>query len=124
NIFQILSVTLVADGAETLLHHDFGETDNGVERGANFMADLGEKFGLRDQGFLGCLLRVRQLFGGAFPGRHVAQYDAQLFTVFDPTHGDVKRNRSALPNASDRLVASIEGPGTTAVREPVEMLEC
>ena len=79
DILQVLPVAFIADGAEALVHHHFGKTDNGVERRADFMADLGEKFRFGDRGLFGCLLGAVKLFCGALPGGDVAQYRAQLF---------------------------------------------
>ena len=44
---HVLAVALVADRAELLLHHHLGEADDGVERRADLVADLGEEIGFR-----------------------------------------------------------------------------
>src|SRR4029077_3842971 len=123
DVLQVLPVTLIADRAETLVHHDFGKTDDGIKRCANFMTDLREKFGFGDRGFLGCLLGVRELFGGVLPRGNVAQYHAQLLSALNATHSDVKRNQPSLAHTSDRLVTGDEATRATAVCEPVEVLE-
>src|SRR6185312_1759241 len=123
DVLQVLPVTLIADRAETLVHHDFGKADDGIERCANFMADLRDKFGFRDRGFLGCLLGIRELFGGVLPCGNLAKYHAQLFSALNATHSDMKRNQSSLTHTSDCVVPGVEDTRATAVCEPVEVLE-
>src|SRR5215475_14034937 len=124
NVFEILSVTFVTDGAKAFVHHDFGKAYDGIERGANFMANFGEKFGFRDRGFLGGLLGSRKFFGGALPGGHVAQDDAELLAVFDASHSDIERNKPPLTNAPDHFVTGIEDTGTAAVRQLIQVPQC
>src|SRR6185437_4478510 len=123
DVLQVLPVTLIADRPETLVHHDFGKANDGIERCANFMADFREKFGFRDRGFLGCLLGVRELFGGVLPRGNVAQYHAKLLSALNATHSDMERNQPSLTHTSDRLVTGVEDTRATAVCEPVEVLE-
>ena len=87
------------------------------------MADFREKFGFRDRGFLGCLLGVRELFGGVLPRGNVAQYHAKLLSALNATHSDMERNQPSLTHTSDRLVTGVEDTRATAVCEPVEVLE-
>ena len=47
DVLEILPIALVADRAEALLHHHFGKSDDGVERGADLVADLGNEIGFR-----------------------------------------------------------------------------
>src|SRR6267154_3935962 len=57
NILKIFAVLGVADRPENTTDHQFGKSDNGIERRTQFMAYGGEKFGLGPAGRLGCLLR-------------------------------------------------------------------
>ena len=60
DVLEIVLVALVADRAETLLHHHFGEAEDGVQRRADFVADLGEKIGLGRARGLGGVARGNQ----------------------------------------------------------------
>ena len=53
DVIDIAAVLVVADLAEALQPHHFREAEDGVERRAQFMADLGEEFRLLPA----CLLR-------------------------------------------------------------------
>ena len=57
DVLDIVLVTLVADRTETLLQHHFGKAQNGVQRRADLMADLGEKIGFRSACGFGGLAR-------------------------------------------------------------------
>ena len=46
DVLDIFAVALVADRAEALGHDDLGEAGHGIERRADFVADLGEEFRL------------------------------------------------------------------------------
>src|SRR5215472_17002405 len=58
NVFDIGEVVFVRDRSQDALHHEFRETDDGVERRAQLMAHGREEFGL-------CLMRRLRLFFGA-----------------------------------------------------------
>ena len=58
DVAEIFAVALVADRAEALLDHHFREADDGVQRRADFVADLGEEVGLLRARLLG-LARLR-----------------------------------------------------------------
>jgi hypothetical protein len=47
---------LPPDGTEHFIHHDVGKSDHGVERRTQFVADIGEEFGLGPIGGLGRFL--------------------------------------------------------------------
>ena len=123
NVLEVLLVAVVADGAEALVHHHFGKADDGVERRADLVADLGEEFGFGGRGALGLLARIDQFFLGALPGGDVAQHRAEFIAVLDPPHGDVERHQPALAHAADRFAPGIEQAVAAAARQPVEIVE-
>ncbi len=74
DVLEIVLVALIADRAETLLHHHFGEAENGLQRRADFVADLGEKVGLRRaRGLGGVPRRGEPPLGLALAGEIVHQ---------------------------------------------------
>ena len=85
-----MAVLLILVGAEHAEHaaaHDLGEADDGVQRGAQFVAHIGEEFGFRLVGFLGAVLFLRVFFGEVGKlGLRALQVDhvgAQAGVVFD-----------------------------------------
>ena len=52
DIADVLDVLPVLDGAIHLVTHDFRESDDGVQRGTQFMAHVGQKLRLRPVGHL------------------------------------------------------------------------
>ncbi len=58
-IFEILRA---AERSEDLLAHDLGEADDGVERGAQLVADIGQELGFRAAGDLGGFLGGEERF--------------------------------------------------------------
>ena len=56
NVANIFAVFGVAEGAVNLLLHDFGESDDGVERRAQLVAHGGQELGLGAIGEFGLLL--------------------------------------------------------------------
>src|SRR5438067_429362 len=53
NILEVFAVTLVAEGAKTLLHHQFGKTYDGVQGRSNLVTYFGEKIRFCRRGILG-----------------------------------------------------------------------
>ena len=85
-----MAVFLILVGAEHAEHaaaHDLGEADDGIQRRAQFVAHIGEEFGLRLVGFLGAILFLRVFFGEVGQlGLRALQVDhvgAQAGVVFD-----------------------------------------
>ena len=58
DIPEVFFVFRVADRAEPLLHHHFGKANDGVHRGAYFMADLGQKIAFLGAGHFGSAARI------------------------------------------------------------------
>ena len=122
DVLEVLPVAVVAERPEALLHHHLGKADDGIERGADLVADLGEEFGLCRGGFFRLLAGVDQFFLGALPGGDVAQHRAEFLAVLDAAHGHVKRHQPALAHAADQLAALVEQRRFVA-RETVEIVE-
>jgi hypothetical protein len=73
DVMGIFEIARAADRAEPFLRHHFGKADDGVERGADFVADPGKEIALvRIRGLRGALGGA-QLFFGAFPLGDVTQ---------------------------------------------------
>ncbi len=60
DVTDIFAILRAAERAEELLAHDLREADDGVERGAQLVADIGEEVRFRAAGDLGRLLRGEQ----------------------------------------------------------------
>src|SRR5581483_6943320 len=82
DVAQIIAVTLIADRSEALVHHHLREADDGVERRADLVADLGEKLGLAGDRLVGLALGFVQLLFGLLPGTHVAEDGADLIAGY------------------------------------------
>src|SRR3546814_1013272 len=63
----------MADGAEHLLQNQLGESDDGVQRGAQLMAHGGQEVALRAVGHLRGFLGAQQFVLGLLALRHVAE---------------------------------------------------
>jgi hypothetical protein len=64
DVLEVLAVALVADRSEALLHHHFGEAEDGVEGVADLVADAGEKLRLGGGRGVGLTARYAKLLGG------------------------------------------------------------
>jgi hypothetical protein len=60
NVFGVFPILIVAQGSQRLAVEDLGETDHGVQRGAQFVAHHGQEVGFRAAGDLRPLLGVAQ----------------------------------------------------------------
>src|SRR4029078_3220329 len=121
DVLEILPVAFAADRAETLVHHHFGKTDDGIERRSDFVADLGKKFGLRRGRLLGRALGVDQFLFAALPGGDVAQNHAKFLAVLDAPDRDMQRDKPALAHAPDYFVAGAERIDPVAPRNATTM---
>ena len=114
DIFEIILVAGVADGAEALLDDDLGEAENGVERGADLMADFGQKIGFLGARALGLLARRLEIALDRFPVGHVAQKGAVARFIIDAGAGadaperHEQRDRSALAREAQNLAPVVE----------------
>ena len=78
DVLEIVAVAVVADRPEPLLHHHLGEPEDGVERRADLVADVGEMLGL------GGAAGERRVAGGRQPALgfafapHVAEERAEM----------------------------------------------
>ena len=108
DVLEIVLVTLVADRAETLLHHHFGEAEDGVQRRADFVADLGEKVGLGRARGLGGVARGNEAPLGLALAGEIAHEGAKVrgFARADPRQRERQRNRSAAAIAPNCLQRS------------------
>ncbi len=126
----IFLIFLRSERAEHAAFHDFGESDDGVERRAQLVAHIGEEFGLGLVGFLGA-----GLFPGVFLGE-IGKFDGLPFEfalrAFQVDH------RGAQPKVvldqllfvlldagdvgSDRDVAAVLGPAL-ADMQPASVVE-
>src|SRR5216684_8708321 len=81
DVLEIFAIALVPNETELLLHHNFGEADDGIERSADLVADFCEKIRLGG----GCGFRPTLGFDkfllGLLPLRDVAKRDAQFFSA-------------------------------------------
>src|SRR5437667_148992 len=78
NVLEILAVALVADRPEPFPDHDLGKADDDVQRGPDFVADLGQEIRSIRIPFLGLALGLDQLLLGPFPLGKVAKDGTQL----------------------------------------------
>src|SRR5262249_41579471 len=113
NVLEIFAIALVADRAEALLHHDLGETDDGVERGAYLVADPCEKIGFGRRSPFGLALRLRKLGLRPFPPGDVAKGDAErVGAVADAPDGHEQIERIAVAMAGDNLAPAPKRAGS------------
>ena len=105
DVLEIVLVALVADRPETLLHHHFGEAQDGVQGRADFMADLGEKVGLGGARGLGGVARSGEPPLGLALAGEIAHERAKVrgLARADPRQRQRQRNRTAAAIAPDRL---------------------
>ena len=70
NVVAVFLVFLRPERSEHAAFHDLGKSDDGVERGAQFVAHIGEEFGFGLVGFLGAVFLLGIFFGeiGKFDG--------------------------------------------------------
>ena len=70
DVVTVFLVFFRAERAEHAAAHDLGESDDGIERRAQFVAHIGEEFGFGLVGFLGAVLFLGIFFGevGEFDG--------------------------------------------------------
>jgi len=87
NIVQVAPIALVADRPETLAHHHLREADDGIERCADLMADLGEEVRLLSVRCLCRPPRRDQFLLDVLPVGNVAEHRAVLVRRADPPHG-------------------------------------
>ena len=76
DVLDIFAVALVADRAEALGHDHFGKAGHGIERRADFVADLGEEFRLGRCRAQRLALGVAQLVLVLLAAGDVAEYRA------------------------------------------------
>src|SRR5712692_4438844 len=123
DVLEIFAVALVADGTEPFLHHDLGETDNGIERGADLVADLREKVGLGGGGLFRLALGRNELLLRLLPLGDIAKDHAELICpLADPPDGHEQRDQAALPDAADNLAPAIEQARNAVAGETVEII--
>src|SRR5262245_32945216 len=121
NVLEIFAVALVAHGAETLLHHHLGETDDGVERGANLMADPREKIGFGRRRALGLALRPGELGFRPLPAGDVAKGDAErVGAIAEASDGHEQMERGAVAGAADNLAPAPRRAGRAVAENAVE----
>ena len=98
DVLEVFLVAVVADRPETLLQHHLGKADDGVERRADLVADLGEEIGFLGARLLGRALGADQLALGLLEGGDVAQDGAELAVrpIAQTAHGHEERDRAAL----------------------------
>src|SRR5260370_11387599 len=89
DVLHIVQIFFVTERAEQLMRNDLGKSDDGIERGTQFMAHIGEKLALRVICHLGLAARLDQSPLGFFelsyirvngdnrPVRHCAAADLQ-----------------------------------------------
>src|ERR1700730_9791902 len=116
DVLEIILVAPVADRPETLVHHDFGEAQDRIERRPDFVTDLSQKIrfqGTRALGFLAGSLKLPLDF---FPMREIAQNCAKPDLALCPRAGRAAdtakchkdRNRAALSGEANDLAPPIE----------------
>src|SRR6185437_11291937 len=103
----VLSIAVVADGAEAFVNHHFGKADDGVERRADLVADLGEEFRLRGRGLLRLLARVDEVFFRTLPGGDVTQHRAVFLAALNAADGDEQRREPAAADAAEGLASRV-----------------
>src|SRR5258708_27671977 len=122
DILQIFAVAIVADRPETLLAHDVGEADDGVQGRADFVAYLGEKIGFGGARLLGLALRFEQFLFRALPLGNVAENRAKfLAVVADTAYRHEKRNKAALAHLADYFAAVVQEACDTVGGESFEI---
>src|SRR3954468_8832713 len=108
NVLEVFAVAFTADGTETLRHHDLGEADDGVERRADLVADLGEKVGLGGGGLFRLVPCLRELLLNFFPSRDVAKHPAEpIGPVTGRSHGHEHGDQGATGGAADNLASAV-----------------
>lgn len=103
DVAQILQVALVADGAEAFRGHHIGKADDGVQRRAQFVADIGEEAAFMQAGVFGLSPRRHELFLDALPMPDVPDDDAPAAPCAEPADGDeqgIGAPRATLPITS------------------------
>ena len=126
DVLEIVLVALVADRAETLLHHHFGEAQNGLQGSADFVADLGEKVGLRRaRGLGGVACSGEPPLGLALAGE-IAHESAKIRGLVraDPSQRQRQRNRTAAAIAPDCLQRSKGRFGFSGAAQGFEPCGC
>ena len=78
DVLEVFLVALVADRPESLLQHHLGKADDGVERRADLVADLGQEIRFLRARLLGRALGRDELALGLLEGGDVAQDGAEL----------------------------------------------
>ena len=78
DVAHVVAIARIADRAEALVHDDFGEAENGVERRADLVADLGEEVRLQRAGAFGLATGVAEFALDLLPGREIAQDGAEF----------------------------------------------
>jgi hypothetical protein len=125
DVLDVVPVALVADRPEALLEHDLGKTQDGIERRADLVADLGQEIRALGARLLGGALGRRQFALRLLEGGDVAQHGAifALRALSDAPDRHEERDDAALADAAQNLATVVEEARHAVVSEPLEIFE-
>ena len=124
DVLQVIAITFVAQRPQLLFHHDFCKADDGVQRRAHFMADLGKKVGFQCTHALGLAARFLELALGVFPLREVAQNGAKplVFGCANAAQRHENRDMPALMRAAHHFAPVVENAAHAVCFEPRQII--
>ena len=125
NVVGVAAVFVVAQFTKAFSAHDFGKAHDGIQGGAQFMADAGQKIGLLPVGIFRHFLGFAQFLLGAFPRGDVAHHGAEGCAGFwrlQTADADEERNTVALAGGGHKFAAIVEHAGEARTRETCEIV--
>src|SRR5690606_2050466 len=122
DVAQVVAVPVGPYRPELFIHHQFGKADDGVERGADFMAYPRQKLGLLRGRTFRLRARLRQVFLGPLPLGDIAHDGAVAVVSRQAPDRHEQWDEASFGLPTDNLAPVIEHAGHPVLRKSVQII--